>query len=256
MLRLNIPTEAHPRRGSMYGKTFTALWEGSMVGQSDPQLVFIFLFCHCDRSGFVEAHPAIVSVKTGLSIERVEAALSYLEATDPRSRSKAEGGKRIIRLDGDHSAGWKVVNYEYYRGLRRAEDRREYQRQYWHTRKLKSTQPPSTPLNPTLPIADAEADVDAKTKDLRALESPGEDDLTSEQAFEEVFWPLYPRKRHKATARKAWKALKLKDDDDETLEAIMVALRNDVSQEWKRRDPDKIPHPATWLNSKPWEDGR
>lgn len=149
----------------MYGKTFTALWEGSMVGRSDPQLVFIFLFCHCDRSGFVEAHPAIVSAKTGLSTERVEAAISYLEGPDPKSRSKAEGGRRIIKLDGDHSAGWKVVNYEYYRGLRKAEDRREYQRQYWHQRKLKHTQSNSTPLNPTPPIADAEADVDAEKKD-------------------------------------------------------------------------------------------
>jgi hypothetical protein len=149
----------------VYGKTFTTLWEGSMVGQADPQLVFIFLFCHCDRSGFVEAHPAIVSAKTGLPMARVKAALAFLEEPDPDSRSKAEDGRRIIPIEDDHVSGWKVVNYEYYRGLRRAEDRREYHRQYWHTRKLNHTQHSSTPPNPTQPIAYAEADVDAEKKD-------------------------------------------------------------------------------------------
>ena len=124
----------------MYGKTFTSLWEGSMVGQADAQLVFIFLFCHCDSEGFVEAHPAIIAAKTGIPLDRVKAALELLEGPDPQSRSKAEGGRRIMPLTGDHLSGWKVVNYDYYRKLRKEEDRREYHRNYWHKRKKSSTQ--------------------------------------------------------------------------------------------------------------------
>lgn len=156
----------------MYGKTFTSLWEGSMVGQADAQLVFIFLFCHCDHEGFVEAHPAGIAAKTGIPLDRVENTIDLLESPDPKSRSKEEEGRRIIPLDGDHVSGWKVVNYKYYRDLRRQEDRREYQRQYWHKRKAgqqKSTystllNPTSTPTQPYSTEVDVEVEVEAKKK--------------------------------------------------------------------------------------------
>lgn len=252
----------------MYGKTFTALWEGSMVGKSDAQLVFIFLFCHCDRSGFVEAHPAIVSAKTGLQIVRVKEALAYLEGPDPESRSKQEDGRRIIPLNGDHAAGWKVVNYDYYRGLRKADDRREYQRQYWHKRKHKPSQPHSTKLNRTPPIA--EGDVEAKAEahveaprasvplfdadEIPPLSQPDPNYLTAAQAFDEIFWPEYPRKYKKTKARQAWNALKIKDNDDALLGRIMAALRHDVKVEWAARELDKIPHATSWIHSHRWED--
>lgn len=257
----------------MYGKTFTTLWEGSMVGLADAQLVFIFLFCHCDLEGFVEAHPSILSAKTGIPLDRVRAALDLLQAPDPNSRSKAEEGRRIIPLNADRIAGWKVVNYEYYRSLRKADDRREYQRRYWHSRKINKSQPQI--LNHTQPhstYAEAEVDADAIQQTLpcvpavrgrrgvsrKALENGDrlpEGEITADQAFDEVFWPEYPRKRDKEAARKAWKSLQLKDTDDEKILAIMKALRRDKKEEWRDREPDKIPYGATWLRRKVWLDG-
>jgi hypothetical protein len=80
------------------------------------------------------------------------------------------------------------------------------------------------------------------------------DEMTALEAFDRVFWPEYPRKVAKARARKAWKSLKLKDSDQETLEAIMRKLKNEKKTEWAAREIDKIPHPATWLNDRRWED--
>lgn len=62
------------------------------------------------------------------------------------------------------------------------------------------------------------------------------------------FYTAYPRKIGKENARKAW--LKLKVDDDLLL-IILAALKNQIAG-WT--DQKFIPHPATWLNGKRWED--
>lgn len=87
-----------------------------------------------------------------------------------------------------------------------------------------------------------------------------ENEITPEQAFEVVFWVAYPRKTCKHTARKAWAALKLQADDQETLDAIMEGLARSIHQ-WELdgnlHDPERkrfIPHAATWLNQRRWED--
>ena len=68
-------------------------------------------------------------------------------------------------------------------------------------------------------------------------------------AFDQ-FWLAYPRKEKKQEARKAWQALK----PCETLTAeIAKALTQHKRQEqWQTRK--FIPHPATWLRARQWED--
>lgn len=64
-------------------------------------------------------------------------------------------------------------------------------------------------------------------------------------AFTE-FWTAYPRKVAKGAAVKAWPG-------DEHLPAILSALAWQVKG-WA--DPKYIPHPATYLNQRRWEDER
>lgn len=67
-----------------------------------------------------------------------------------------------------------------------------------------------------------------------------------------TFWNVYPRKVAKGQARKVWEKL----NPDSTLQSqILKAL------EWQQQQPDWskdggkfIPHPATWLNGRRWED--
>lgn len=80
---------------------------------------------------------------------------------------------------------------------------------------------------------------------------PGE--LTSDEVFFQVFWPEYPRKVARRAAEAAWKRLRLKDTDEETMVAIMAGLRRDIRGDWKGREPDKIPHASTWLHQRRWE---
>lgn len=66
------------------------------------------------------------------------------------------------------------------------------------------------------------------------------------------FWSAYPRKVAKPDAVKAW----AKHDPTDELLAVMLAAieRQKRSADWVKEDGRFIPHPATWLNKRRWED--
>lgn len=67
-----------------------------------------------------------------------------------------------------------------------------------------------------------------------------------------AFWIKYPRKTAKQDAEKAW--AKLKPDAD--LQSILITAvdRQAKSLDWTKDGGKFIPHPATWLNGKRWDD--
>lgn len=70
--------------------------------------------------------------------------------------------------------------------------------------------------------------------------------------FEEEFWPEYPKKKNKLDARKAWKSL---NPDRELQATILDAVRRQkLTRDWQKDGGQFIPHPATWLNGRRWED--
>lgn len=66
------------------------------------------------------------------------------------------------------------------------------------------------------------------------------------------FWLIYPRKTAKQNAEKAWAKLR----PDRSLQArVLVALAKQAkSPDWTKDGGSFIPHAATWLNGKRWED--
>lgn len=65
------------------------------------------------------------------------------------------------------------------------------------------------------------------------------------------FWTAYPRKVGKLKAQEAWaKALK-----SAAPEAILAGLERAKRNPKWAREPEFIPHPATWLNQGRWMDG-
>lgn len=63
------------------------------------------------------------------------------------------------------------------------------------------------------------------------------------------FWESYPRKTKKATARKAWKAMKPE------INAVLSALGwQKNSNDWTKDRGQFIPHPASYLNAEQWLD--
>ncbi len=67
-----------------------------------------------------------------------------------------------------------------------------------------------------------------------------------------TFWKVYPRKKSKGFAEKAF----AKINPGKELLAIMLASieRAKNSADWQKDGGQYIPYPATWLNSRCWED--
>jgi hypothetical protein len=66
------------------------------------------------------------------------------------------------------------------------------------------------------------------------------------------FWSAYPRKVAKPAALKAWRKAK---PTDRQIDAIVDDVRKrQNSDEWQKSDGQFIPHPATYLNQRRWED--
>jgi hypothetical protein len=75
------------------------------------------------------------------------------------------------------------------------------------------------------------------------------DGVDDNDAFD-AFWKAYPRKVAKAAAIKAWKKI-----NPVWLPQILEALeRQRQSPQWLKDGGQYIPHPATWLNQRRWED--
>jgi len=63
------------------------------------------------------------------------------------------------------------------------------------------------------------------------------------------FWTVYPRKKGKGAALRAWHHLK------PPLEVVLAAVEAQRrSPDWQREGGRFIPHPATWLNQTRWQD--
>ena len=66
------------------------------------------------------------------------------------------------------------------------------------------------------------------------------------------FYKLYPRKQKRRAAESAWKTLA---PDADLQQQILAALaKQATSIDWLKSGGQFIPHPATWLNGKRWED--
>lgn len=66
------------------------------------------------------------------------------------------------------------------------------------------------------------------------------------------FWKAYPKKVAKTAAQKAWDKLKPDQSLQETILQAVNAAKN--SRSWTKDNGQYIPHPATWLNGRRWED--
>ena len=96
-------------------KVYRSLWDGSLAARPEAAFVFLFLLAHADAQGVVDMTCEAIAVRSRLPLEQVRAAISALEAMDPESRSPAEGGSRIVRLDVHRTWGWRIVNHAAHR---------------------------------------------------------------------------------------------------------------------------------------------
>ena len=78
------------------------------------------------------------------------------------------------------------------------------------------------------------------------------------QSMFSKFWELYPRKIGKSNALIKWKEIcanrKRQGVARPTWEQIENSINDHIEYEWKDKEMQFIPHPATWLNQSRWLD--
>jgi len=85
------------------------------------------------------------------------------------------------------------------------------------------------------------------TKPSPTLPSKGENPCANDFAR---FWAAYPKKKSKVTAERAFKKIK-----GVSIDTIITAVESaKQSPDWMKDNGQFIPHPATWLNQRRWED--
>lgn len=103
-----------------------------------------------------------------------------------------------------------------------------------------------------LPLSENDTQVNKHLSKQTSSNTPkapngGEEDLLFVR-----FWASYPRKQYKDRARKAWAKIRV---TPELLDQMLTALEAaKLSDQWMRDEGRFIPHPATWLNGRCWED--
>lgn len=75
--------------------------------------------------GVIELNPKMLANTLGGEPREIEDAIEFLCKPDSSSRTKAEGGRRLVK-EGEFQ--YRVVNWEVYHGIKSEEARREYNR--------------------------------------------------------------------------------------------------------------------------------
>lgn len=271
-----------------FTKLFQSILTSSVWREDDKtRLVWITLLALKDKNGEVEASVPGLAHMAGVAIEDATLALEKLMAPDPWSRTKDYEGRRLEEIPG----GWIVLNAEKYKLLDGDEDRKgkaaERQARYRERKKRNAPKSGVTERDMSRlsdakpPYTDTDTDKDY-SPNAGALGSPNSDLLPGLEASgreatpkpsgqsDELpsgpngktekrlptgfadFWKVYPRRVGKADAIKAWeKALKacVLPRGSDLAEKIEALKR---TEQWQ--NPEFIPHPATFINGRRWED--
>lgn len=162
----------------MYGKLFTSMYDGTLATKGPWQALVTFqqLVILSDKHGVVDMTPEAISRRTTIPLNIIQEGLQRLLEADPESRSPNEEGRRITRLSDSRTWGWQIVNYDHYRKIRSAEERREYLKLYQRERRAKAVNQNvnmSTGGNQNQPIAVSSKQyaVSIKTKSARKARS-------------------------------------------------------------------------------------
>lgn len=235
-----------------YTKLFHTIVTSTIWQESDQtRIVWVTLLALADKNGEVSASVPGLAHIARVPLPAVEAALAKLAASDPYSRTPDENGKRIEEIPG----GWLLLNHAKYRKMANLEDQkiqnarrqarfRESNARVTEKRYITKSNGVVTQSND---IAEAEAEVVLTTSSIPVKKkSPPPAPPTSKI---NQLYDAYPRHIAPVPAKRAiLKALALVPFD-----ALLSAVKKFAASS-RLKDPQFIPHPASWFNAHRWED--
>lgn len=132
----------------MYAKIFGQIFESSIVENPEVRFTFMDLLVLADQNGVVDMTHEAIARRTNRPLEVIKQTLSVLESPDPKSRTPDDGGRRITRLDDHRDWGWIIINYDTYRSIASAEEKRSKTlvRVQKHREKTRDSEPCNAPV--------------------------------------------------------------------------------------------------------------
>lgn len=191
------------------------------------EVVFIHLIVSCDDYG---RFYGLASIVKGMLFSRRE----FNEAQVELALQRLEEMGMIRRYDCDGTVYLELTSWMKYQTPRAKES------------KFPSPEDESCTLH-QVAVADGCEQMQTKASKPKQQKEPDE----CAQRFEE-FWKEYPNKKAKPVALKSFQKI---NPDADLFERMMAGLRKQKqSYGWKKDNGQFIPHPATWLNQRRWED--
>ena len=92
-----------------------------------------------------------------------------------------------------------------------------------------------------------------KTQQLTRMKEGKNDKKEGIKDFD-IFWAIYPKKKKKEDARKAFAVLVKNNNFPEVSVLVEAVKAQKNTNDWKKEGGQFIPHPATWLRSGSWQD--
>lgn len=242
----------------MYAKVFRQMYDGTLAtnGPWEALVTFQQMLVLANDQGEVDMTASAIARVTTIPLNIIERGIGALLAPDPESRTPAEEGRRLVPLSDGRSWGWRVVNYVKYRQIQKEQERRDYHRKYYHEKRKKTVESvDNVELNALSTASTASTDTEEEAEEVIHHQTPRKRGPASVHGFPpgfESFWSAYPRKVAKPAAAQAFARLKA---DEALLAAMLAALRQQaLSADWTKERGRFVPHPATWLHHRRWED--
>lgn len=199
------------------------------------RILFAGLWCIADRDGKLEDRPLRIKAEL-LPYDNcdAEALLSLLNDRGFIKRYEHEGCKYII-----------ILHFK------------EHQTPHWQEKESSIPNPDSPKKKPRVIQDKSKCNPSDLKKGIRNQESENQESGIRESENQpetqfQVFWREYPRKKKIGDAEKAWKKI---SPSNGLFEKIMAKVaEGKESEDWTKENGKYIPYPASWLNSKGWED--
>lgn len=236
-----------------YGKLFESTYTGSMLGAgANVFAVWGYVIAHCKpganergvETGIVELNAPLVAALIGMALADVDAAIAYLTAPDPRSRSLQHDGRRLLHVG---SFIYEVPTFPEYQKKQNPDARKEATRE--RVRKHRASRNGAV----TPACNDGNACNATQTHTHHQSTSPAATDVEGAlpkaellASFEDL-WKAYGRRCDKKASLEMW--LRLKPSVDLAAEIMVKASEYAASREPKHRK-----HLHRWLRDRCWQD--
>lgn len=218
-----------------YSKLHSSIVNSSLWCEQDAiRILFITLLAMCDRDGIVYGSRAGLARAAMIDPEKANEAWTALLSPDPDSSDKIRAPENEGRRIEEVSGGFRLLNFEYYRGLRNDDERREQNRAAQAKFRVSQRKPESAKVshgNPPSSQAEAEAEAEAEADTppkppRKASASPPRSVQTDRKALRLGY--LFGRKAETQWEKKEiekFNALQISDDDLEWLTTYYVSER-------------------------------